>query len=166
MITIFIVSSLPYQLDLPLAAASASTAAISPMQNQMQSAKSVGNGKTSIQKKRKTKCKKIQKASRQQSRTKQNAEKSARPLVWGRWAANLRAVKANTTLAAKKFRAFVFVSVFVRGLLLSLYVCASGCVCVSVCVREQKFPFLNFLHTIFCAFFRAHRRLQTSPIPN
>lgn len=38
-------------------------------------------------------------------------------------------------------------------------------VCVCVCAWA-KIPLLNFLHTIFCAFFRAHRRLQTSPIPN
>lgn len=37
--------------------------------------------------------------------------------------------------------------------------------CVCVCAWA-KIPLLNFLHTIFCAFFRAHRRLQTSPIPN
>lgn len=37
--------------------------------------------------------------------------------------------------------------------------------CAFVCAWA-KIPLLNFLHTIFCAFFRAHRRLQTSPIPN
>lgn len=131
--------------------------------NQMQNAKSIGmgNGKTSIAKQKSKKYKK-----RAGSKVEQNKmRKNARPLgwgcVWGRQEANLGAVKANTTLAAKKFHAFVFVSEFVRALLLWQYECASGCVCA-----WAKIPLLNFLHTIFCAFFRAHRRLQTSPIPN
>lgn len=114
----------------------------------MQSAKSVGNGKWQNFNTKTKKRKKIQKA-RAGSKVEQNKMRKKAPdrwvgfacLFWGRRAANLGAVKANTTLAAKKFRAFVFVSVFVRALLLSLYVCTSGYVSVCVCVRGQKFPF-------------------------
>lgn len=81
----------------------------------MQNAKSIGMGNGN----KKTKNTKNELAAKS---NKTKCGKNARPLgwgcVWGRQEANLGAVKANTTLAAKKFHAFVFVSVFVRALLL------------------------------------------------
>lgn len=87
----------------------------------------------------------MQKTGQHQSRTKQNAEKNARPLDWGcgmegKQAEHLGAAKANTTLAAKKCCAFV---------------CGCMCVCsaVSVCVCVGKnSPFLNFLHNFLRVF--------------